>query len=142
MARVTPTEAAEKLIRRLQGATQDIARGVARVTEAPGIAAAAAQDLMLQRIIESIQSGRWAEAVSAVSLSDWKTAMTDKGIPRISQGIQAAQPQLVNFYSKLLPALEQISAEVNQMPKGDIEASIARSAHVQRRLHDLKGSFK
>lgn len=142
MAKLTASEAADKLVRRLQAATGDIQRGVSRVTEAPGAKAAQAQDLMMSRLIESITSGRWAEAVSAVSLSDWKDSMINKGIPRISAGVLAAQPKIQAFFTKLLPALDSIRSEIDAMPKGDIEASIARSAVMQRRLHELKGTFK
>jgi len=142
MARVSAAEAAEKLVRRLQSSTQDITRGVDRVQVAPGIAAAEQQDRMLQSLIEAITSGRWAAAVSAVSLGEWKNAMKDKGIPRIATGVAAAQPKIQAFFTKLLPQLDSIKAETDAMPQNTIDERIARSAHFQRRMHDLKGTFK
>ena len=142
MAKVTPRQFAEKLVNRARQSTAEMERGVDRVTVAPGEKAAAQADKMLENIIESIRSGRWASAVGAVSLQDWKTSMKEKGIPRVSQGLQAAQPKIERFAAKLLPVLDQIQAEVEQMPDRTLEDRIARSAHVMRRLNEMKGQFK
>ena len=138
MARVTPQQAADKLIRRLQASGADITAGVNAVTEAPGVAAAASQERMLARLLESINSGEWAEAVSAVGVSEWKSAMINKGVPRISQGIAEARPQLERFFSQWLPHADTVSAEVDQMPNVTIEDSIARASHTIRRNHEFK----
>ena len=140
MARVTPQEAAEKQVRRLTAATEDIRRGVNRVTVAPGIAAAASADRMIAKLIESVQSGEWAARVSGVSLQEWKDAMLNKGVGRIAAGIQAAQPKLVKFYGELLPFIDTVKAEVDQMPNASLEDSIARSSHFQRRMAEFKRS--
>lgn len=138
MARVTPAEAAQKLSRRLQAATADITKGINAVTEAPGIKAAASAELMLARLIETVQSGVWAEAVSAVSLQDWKTAAINKGVPRIAQGIQTAEPKLIRFYTQLLPAVDAAVAKVQNMPNLTLEDRIARSAAYQREMANFK----
>ena len=138
VARVNAKEAADKLVRRLSGATQDVIRGVERVTEAPGIKAAAAQDLMLARVMEAITSGKWADAVSAISLPDWKKAMLDKGVPRIAQGVQAAQPKIQAFFEQLLPAVDAAKSEIESMPNLTLEDRIARSSAFQRRMADFQ----
>ena len=138
MAKVTPQEAAAKLVRRLQAATADITRGIDRVTEPPGASAAAAQDLMLSRLIESVNSGKWADAVSSVSLADWKKAAKEKGVPRISQGIAAAEPKIVAFMTQLLPAVDNAVSEIQAMPATTLEDRISRSAAFQRKMAEFR----
>lgn len=142
MARVTPQEYAEKLARRLSAATEDIRRGIERVRENPMEAAAAQQDLLLQRLQEVIQSGRWAELVRAVSLQEWKSAATQKGVPRIGPGIQAARPKLERFATQLLPAVDAAVAEVKAMPKTTLEDRINRAVSYMRRMSQFKKSAR
>ena len=111
---------------RLGQSTDKITRGVQAVTEAPGAAAARQKQLWLNRITAS--ADKWARRVSAVSLSDWQSAMVNKGVPRVSQGAQAALPKMTAFLADFLPYVEGVAAKVRTMPKGDVEAGIARAA--------------
>jgi len=117
---------AQEWASRLGQSTDKITRGVQSVTEAPGAAAARQKTLWLQRITAS--ADKWARRVSAVTLADWQGAMTSKGIPRISQGAQAAIPKMTAFLSDFLPYVEQVAQTVRSMPKGDVEAGVARAA--------------
>lgn len=134
MARVTPQEYAEKWKRRLSGATEDIRRGVSKVTQSPGAAAAAAEDRMLAGVTDSVTSGRWARKVGAVTLEQWKTAATEKGIPRIASGATAAESKMARTAQTLLPAVDEAAAAARAMPKGTIEDSIARAGEYMRRM--------
>jgi len=138
MARVTPQEAANKLVRRLQAATPDITRGIQRVTEAPGIKAAAAAETMIARLMEVVNSGEWAAAVSAVTLQDWKDAAINKGVPRIAAGIAAAEPKIVRFMTQLLPEVDRVKAMTDAMPNLTLEDRINRSAQFQREMANFK----
>lgn len=138
MAHVTPQEYAEKWGRRLKGSTEDVRRGVSRVSQAPGQKAAAAQKLMIQHLMEAIDSGLWARAVSGVTLEEWKKAMTDKGIGRLTSGVDAAQASQVQMAEKLLAAVDSASAAANAIPKGDLEASIQRMTVFIREMHKRK----
>lgn len=130
MAKVTPDQAAAKWAQRSAAATEDVRNGVQNVREAPGKAAARAKDLWLQRITAS--ADKWARRVSAVSLEDWQRAMIDKGIPRIATGTQAAIPKMTAFMNEFLPFVDQGAAQVRAMPKGNVEAGIARAAAMIR----------
>lgn len=134
MSRVTAEEYAEKWGRRLSGATADIARGIDRTTEAPGIRAAKAKDKMLTKVTESIQSGRWERNVAAVSLDDWKNAAKSKGVGRIGQGVEAAKPKQAQMAAKLLAAVDASVAVVKAMPSTTLEDNIARSAAYMREM--------
>lgn len=136
MARVTASEFAEKWSRRTKAATQDTQKGIERVTEAPGQAAARAQELMLRKLIESIQSGNWAAAVSAVPLSQWKDAAIKKGLGRIAAGVDGATPQMAQMAQQLLANIDAAVAEVEKIPRGDLEANIQRMVTFARTMSE------
>lgn len=132
MARVNAQQWLEKWGRRMNSAGPDVQAGVQRVQTAPGQQAAAAQQLMLQRLQEAIQNGSWARGVQSVSLADWQKSMIDKGIPRIAQGVTQAQRTAGGRIAALLSAVDASAAEANALPKGGIEQSIARAAAFMR----------
>lgn len=119
-----PTTVANKWAQRLGMASEDIKRGVQGVTVAPGIAAAKQADVWLNNITAS--KPKWIRRVSSVSLSDWQDAMINKGLPRVAQGANEAIPKMTDFLTQFLPHVEQVSARVAAMPKGTLEAGIAR----------------
>lgn len=125
MARVTPEQATAKWLARLSQSGQQITDGVNGVTVAPGQKAAASKDLWAQRVAAA--KDKWARNVGKVSLADWQKSMIEVGIPRIASGAQAKQGKVQEFMQKFLPYLDQGVAKVNAMPKGDINASIARA---------------
>lgn len=110
--------------------------GANAVTVAPGQAAAAAAPKMLARVTAAIQSGKYAARVSSVSLPDWKNSYIQKGIPRVAQGAQQAQPKMQAFLQEFLPIAAQVSATVDGMPKNTIEDSVARAATAIRAFAD------
>jgi len=138
MARVNPQEAADKLIRRLSGATEDIRRGIQGVQQAPSQAAIAQKELLKQKINEAIDNGTWEAGLNSVSLQDWKDAALNKGVSRIAGGISAARPKLTKFYAELLPAVDAAAAEVKSMPKGTLEDSINRMVTYTRAMANFK----
>lgn len=138
MARVTPQEFAEKWRRRLSNSTEDVRRGIERVTESPGQKAAQRQEAMLSGVQEAVTSGRWARRVGAVSTEDWKRATIDKGLSRIGTGAQAAESKMARVGAELLPAVDAAAAEAKQIPKDSIEGSIERAATYMRRMREFK----
>lgn len=126
MAKLTPSEAREKHARRLKGALDDMRKGVESVTVAPGKKAAAAQAKMRASIVESIDSGKWARKVGAVSLEDWKKAMTEKGLNRVASGIDGAAEKVEAFFAELFPYQDSLQRELENMPDLTLEDSIQR----------------
>jgi len=126
--KVTPEEYAEKQARRLKASTDDIRRGVARVTVSPTAKAAAAQDKMLARLTESVQSGKWASGLKRVSLEEWKSKTLEKGVNRIAAGIDAAHDKVVAFAGELLPFEDSLLGTVDSMPDLTLEDSISRAS--------------
>lgn len=130
MARLSPDAAAAKWATNLGQATSGIEAQVRSVTEAPGMAAARQKTLWLNRVTAS--ADKWARRVSSVSLQDWQNAMIQKGIPRIASGAQAAVPKMTAFMAEFLPYVDQGVAAVRAMPKGSVDAGIARAAAMIR----------
>lgn len=137
MARVTPQEAAEKHARRLTAAGEDIRRGIERVTEAPGRAAAAQQVKMLANTTEAITSGKWARRVAAVPLEEWKRQATDKGLARIGPGIAAARQKQEEFYAKLLPFVDTARTSIRAMPSTTLDDRINRMVSFSRKMAEF-----
>lgn len=138
MARKSPQDTADKWSKNLKGSTDEIRKGVNRVTEAPGVAAAAKVDKMKQRLVQSIDDGTWEERVSAVSLEEWKRKTLDKGIQRISAGVDAANGKVVDFHNQLADHQETIDRELDGMPDISLEDGIARSAAQIRAMSKFK----
>lgn len=126
MARVTPEEFQEKHARRLKGALDDMRRGVEKVTVAPGALAAKKQEKMKARLNEKIDDGTWAARVSGVPLEEWKSKMVEKGISRVSGGIDAAADKVTDFAKQLLPHIDTVVSKVQKMPDLTLEDSISR----------------
>jgi len=134
----TPAQVADKWKRRTQAATQDMVAGVNAVTVAPGQQAAAKSDKMLQKVTESVTSGRWARRVGSVSLEEWKKQMIDKGAARVSSGVAAAEAKSTAFYAEFLPHVASVQAEVKRMPDLTLEDSIQRMVANARGLSKFK----
>jgi len=140
MARVNAVEFQEKHARRLKASVPDIQKGVEGVTNSPTEAAAAKADKMLANLTASVQSGKWAQNLKRVSLSDWKEKMIVKGIPRISAGIDGAKAKTIAFAEDLLPHVDEGVRKIAGMPDLSIEDSIARAGAFIRHMSELKRS--
>lgn len=136
--KVNADEFVEKHARRLKGATEDIRRGIQRVSVAPGELAAKKQEKMKAKLIAKIDDGTWAERVAGVSLEDWKRKAETKGIARIATGIDEAAAKVRNFAEQLLPAVEAAKSKVDSMPDMTLEDSINRMATFTREMSKFK----
>lgn len=134
MATLTAQQWLAKWGKNLNAASTYITDGVNGVQQAPGIAAAAAADRMLANLTLAVTSGVWAKQVSAVSLAQWKAAMINKGIPRISQGVTSAQHNKVPEITALLSAIDSAKAQSDALPKGGIDANIQRAVTFMRAM--------
>ena len=132
--RVSPQEAATKWKERLSAATGEIERGVAKVTVAPGMAAAAQMQKYLNGVTENAQ--KWRTNVSKVSLAEWQESMKTVGIPRISQGAAAKVGKVEQFQAEFQPHLESVMKQVNAMP------STTQSQRIQRAITMMEGNAK
>jgi len=140
MAKLSAKEVTEKHARRLKGAVEDMRVGIEKVTSSPTAAAAAKQDKMRAKIVASIDSGKWAAGLRAVSLEEWKDKITTKGLPRVASGIDGASVKVEKFYTQLLPHIDRVQGDVKKMPDLTLEDSINRMSTFVRGM--AKFSFK
>jgi hypothetical protein len=138
MARVSPAEFADKWKRRISAATQDVRTGVERVTTAPTELAVAKKDKMVARLNEAMANGKWEAGLRRVSLQDWKDAMLNKGLGRISQGADAATGKVESFAAELLPHIDAGVRSLQSMPDVTIEDSINRVGTFLRHMHTFR----
>ncbi len=140
MVKMSPSEYSEKWGRRLKGSTEDVRRGVAAVTEAPGIKAAQKVAKMKANLLKSIEDGTWERRVSGVSLSDWKKQTLEKGIGRISQGVDGAGNKMKDFATEFFPHLEEGQRKIESMADITLEDNIARASEMMRHNAKFKRS--
>lgn len=126
MARVSGAEYAEKWGRRLKQSTEDIRKGINRVTEAPGEAAARNVNAMKTNLNRAIDDGTWAKQVRGVSLQSWKDSAAKKGVDRIAAGVDGAMPTQAAMAEQLLANVDAAVAEANRTPRGSLEDNITR----------------
>ena len=138
MAKVNKKEFAEKWARRMKGSTADIARGVDKVTEAPAQKAIAKQEKMKANLIKAIDDGRWAAGLEKVSLEQWKAFMKEKGINRISAGVDGAGKKMEDFGAWLLDRVETGQAKIESMPDISLEDNINRMVTYIRHMSEEK----
>lgn len=136
--RVSATQFAEKWGRRLSGATQDIRAGVERVDTSPTALAALKQDKMLQKITESIVSGKWARGLARVSLQEWRDAVINKGLGRIPAGVSAATSKMQEFGRQLIDHENAGLGMIEGLPDVTLEDSIARAAAWMRHMAEFR----
>ncbi len=140
MVKMSPSEYSEKWGRRLKGSTEDMRRGIAAVTEAPGIKAAQKIEKMKANLMKSLEDGTWERRVSGVSLEDWKKQALEKGIGRVSQGVDGAGRKMQEFASEFFPHLEEGQRKIDAMPDITLEDNINRSVEMMRHNAKFKRS--
>lgn len=136
--RLSPDEAMAKWQTRTSAATQDTAAGIKRVTEAPGLKAAAKSQKWLAAVTAA--EPKFKRNVAAVSLQEWQKAALEVGVPRIASGVQAKGYKFGNFAREFFPYLDQGVQRVQQMPDITIEDSINRVAAMMRHNHGFRRS--
>jgi len=138
MSKLTPAEYQEKHARRLTGASEDVRKGIDRVTVNPCELAAKKQDKMLQNLTAAVQSGKWAAGLKRVSLEQWKSRAKDVGVARIASGIAAAKDKVIAFAEQLLPHIDAGQTKINSMPDITLEDNIQRMVSFTRHMSNFK----
>lgn len=95
------------------------------VTTSPGQLAAAQAALWIQRIQAS--QAKWQKNVAAVTVEQWRSAYQTLGIPNGQAGATAKQGKYGTFIQAYLTFLPGAVAQVKAMPKGTLQAGIARA---------------
>lgn len=138
MAKLSSAEFREKHARRLKASTEDVRRGIDRVTESPTDKAAAKQDKMLTNLTAAVQSGKWAAGLKRVTLEDWKKKARDVGVNRIAAGIDAAAAKVEAFADVLLPHIDRGKEKIKTMPDVTLDDNINRMVAFSRHMATMK----
>lgn len=138
MAKLTAVEFQEKHARRLKAATEDVRKGIDRVTDNPCEKAAAKQDKMLTNLTASVQSGKWANGLKRVTLEDWKRKARDIGVNRIAAGIDGAKAKVISFAEELLPHIDREKSKIAAMPDVTLDDNINRMTSFIRGMAQFK----
>lgn len=138
MSRLTAKQVTEKHARRLKGAVEDMRIGVDGVTVNPMEKAIKKIPKMRANLIKAIDEGKVERGMKRVSLDDWKTAMIDRGIPRVAAGVDAAADKIEDFYGELLPHIDKVKSEVDRLPDVSLEDSINRMGTFIRGMAKFK----
>ena len=138
MANLTPQEIVEKQKANVKSSLGRMKTGVERVATAPGQKAAAKAQKMLSRLTAVVQDGTWARRVGGISLPDWQRSMIDKGIQRVSAGIDTATPKLIDFHTKLKAYQETLRSQLSSMPDETLEDALARSRFWTEKMAQFK----
>lgn len=134
MARVNAQQWLQKWGTNLNGAQQYVKDGVNRVQVSPAQSAIAAKDRMLANLTAAVNNGSWEKGLQKVTLDQWKTAMVNKGLPRLAQGVSTAQANKGPQIQALLTAVDTATAAANSLPKGGLEQGIARATAFMRSM--------
>jgi hypothetical protein len=129
----TPQEVADKWASRLAGATADIARGVSRVTVAPGQKAAQKADKWATNTLNA--KAKWQRRVGSVSLADWQNAMTTYGAARVATGANAKKNRVADFQAELQPHIDRGQQKLASMPTDTFEQNLARMTAWAQHMH-------
>lgn len=132
---LTPQQIADKWAANLSASTSSITAGVNGVTQAPGAAAAAQADYWLQRVTASKQ--KFITNVGKVTLGQWKDAMINIGIPRVSTGAQANKGKMADFMTRFLPYLK--TGVDSLPPRGDLSMNIQRAVAMMQHTANFNG---
>jgi len=138
VAKVTPEQFADKHNRRTKAALEDMRAGVQGVTVSPTAKAAAKQEKMRSRLLEAIESGKWANGLKRVSLEEWKDKMLNVGVARVSSGLDANKEKVEQFAAELLPHIEAGQKAIEGMPDVTLEDSINRMTSFIRHMSKFK----
>lgn len=115
-------------------------KGVDAVTTAPTAKAAAAADKYLTRIMEAVQSGRYAASLNAVSLQEWKDASREKGAKNYVTGVNAISPRAMKAMADQQQYAERVKQEIASMPNNSEADAEARMLRAVKLMREFKGS--
>jgi len=131
MAKAKITKNVDEIVKRWQNglanASETITNGVKATEVSPGKRAAAAKDAWVRAMQSKEVQDRWANEVGKVTLEEWQQAMINKGIPNITNGVNAAAGKMTNFYDWLVKTENEILNKINAMPELTLEQRIQRA---------------
>lgn len=125
MKTISPKTATDRMIAGVNTKLEKIREGVRAVTKSPGVSAAESIDKMMANLLEAFNSGRVERSLRAVDLAAWKESAL-AAVSTIPGGMEKSRAKIEAFFAELLPYQEGYTAEIDGMPKTNLEDSRAR----------------
>jgi hypothetical protein len=122
----------------LKAATDEIRKGVDAVTVSPGQQAAAAKDVYVAKMTSAEVQDRWAKNVSKVNLDDWKNKIKNKGIGRISAGLDEAATKIQDFGDKLIAFQKSALPAFNSRRPLTVDDAAQKAADWIKKMGEFK----
>lgn len=133
---LSAAQISDKWGKRMKGSISDIQTGIDLVTESPTEKAVQKADKMKANINAALDSGRWANGLKAVSLSEWKTKTRAKVAERMSSGVDGSMGKRQKFDGYLVNQLNAVLPEIAQMPDMTIEDQVNKVRKLMTHLHE------
>lgn len=115
MPKISAAEAATKWSQRTQAAATYYTSGVQNTTKDQAQLAINAGPRYLQRVTESFNSGKWANALRRVGTSGWKAATVAKAA-NFSTGVAASETKVATAFGSLFAYEDGLESRIASMP--------------------------
>lgn len=132
------TASFEKWAKNAGQAAEAMKQGVAQVTESPTAKAADSVEKMQRNFTESITSGRYANNCRAVTVDEWKRAMTEKGATNMAQGVRTLSARSKRNITDQLAKANDVSQRIQAMPNSTEADAEARMLEAVRQMRQTK----
>lgn len=116
----------EKYRRNMGNAQTDIKNGVENTTKDQAKNAIKAKELMVENHRKAIENGKWEKNLKNAGHEKWKRNFLAKGVGKITAGIDANASEIKETMQMVHEVGQLVRSEVDKMPKGGIENSLAR----------------
>lgn len=135
---LNPAQALAKWKRNAGNAAEDFKAGVRAVTSSPTAKAAQAVDKYARGVQDAVSSGRFVNALNAVTLADWQAATIEKGSRNYANGIASISPKAIKAMADQQQYAEGIRQEVAGMPNATEADAEARMLHAVRKMREYR----
>ena len=116
MARKNVAASIEKWKKNMAASGEAMKAGILATTESPTQKAAAAQDKYAAGVNEAVSSGRYARNLQAVTLQDWQSAASTKGVTNMTNGVRSLTPRAQRGMQDQMAYAQTVSDQVQGMP--------------------------
>ena len=127
----------EKHARNLKAASDEIRKGVESVNVAPGVKAAEQRKAWEAKMSSKEVQDKWERNVKGVSLDDWKKDMIEKGVGRISAGLDRSADKIAEFGDKLISFEKSAKAEFDKIHPLTIDESADKMVKWIKKMHEF-----
>jgi hypothetical protein len=124
MAKMTAQQAAAKWNRNFTAAADAMKQGVMAVTDNPAQKAIAAKDRYIAGVQRAYNDGSYERGLSTVTLSSWRQAYIDKGIPNAAVGARVGMAKYQSHEQEFGPTRDAIISALP--PRGTDQENINR----------------